>query len=196
MILIFDADGKCLEKVRTSPAPPLSRYADEYGIEAVYTAETEDAAITDPNVKASDITATVDTESGAVTAVEVVEEAVLPEIFLHLGIEAPGTGPTGTPSVAMGETATLTAAMRETAAEDSAVVPYSGTVRAPYYQNGAYHGELRMVFAAGLCTLAFSPQPHNHGKLTVNEDEIGELNGYKIRVVGSTELIVDQVSAA
>ena len=144
-----------------------------------------------------------DSDPGQITAkvsagevVEVTAPASPPELFLHLDVDAPGEGPTGIPSVAKGEAATLTATMRETAVESSAIVDYSGTVRAPYYQNGVYHSELRMEFEAGVCAYIFKPESHQHGRLTVNEDEIGELNGYKIRVVGDKELIVDQKSAA
>ena len=62
--------------------------------------------------------------------------------------------------------------------------------------NGAYHGELRMIFAAGVCAYIFEPKSHHHGRLTINEDEIGLLQGMKVRLVGEVELIVDEKSAA
>ena len=118
------------------------------------------------------------------------------ELFLHAVITAPGSGPTGVPSVASGETATVAAAIRAGADPASDVVPYTGTVRAPYRMNGAYHGELRMELADGVCAYVFIPQAHHHGKLTISEDDIGLLQGMKIRLVGQVALIVDEKSAA
>ena len=133
---------------------------------------------------------------GAITAVEVVAEAEPPSLYIHFSLTAPGTGPTGVPSVASGETATFTAEIHTGEDPASDIFPYTGAIRAPYCKNGAYHGELRMVFAAGVCTYVFEPQAHHHGTLTIDESLFGTLSGYKIKVIGDAVLIVDEKSAA
>ena len=118
------------------------------------------------------------------------------EKYLHVAIAAPGSGPTGVPSVASGETAVVTADIRDGEESSGALMAFNGSIRVPYRKNGSYHGELRMEFAAGQCVYTFAPQSHHHGTLTIDETDFGLLNGYRIRVVGSPKLIVDELSAA
>ena len=193
MKLVFNDAGVCLEKITTNPEPPFEALQANFGPN-IYQGETEDPVITDPEVMESQITADVNPETGEVSNIILVPGP--PDVFLHVGVDAPGTGPTGVPSVAADETATVNATIRSGADPESPVIPYPGTVRAPYYMNGAYHGELRMEFAAGVCVYIFEPKSHHHGRLTINEDEIGLLQGMKVRLVGEVELIVDEKSAA
>ena len=130
---------------------------------------------------------------------QVVDIAVPPgpgEKFLHVAITAPGTGPTGVPSVAAGETAAIAADIREGEEPESGLMAFTGTIRVPYRKNGVYHGEMRMEFMGGQCAYTFAPQAHHHGTLSIDEADFGLLSGYKVRVIGDPKLIVDEISAA
>ena len=118
------------------------------------------------------------------------------ELFLHAAITAPGSGPTGVPSVAADETATITADIRTGEDSLSDLWAYTGTLRVPYRKNQAYHGEMRMEFTSGQCVYTFSPLSHHHGTLSIDETDFGLLGSYRVRVVGNPKLIVDEVSAA